>query len=64
MMFLRGFVSAGTGKGIWFAAIVSVVSIYHIYPTDYNTGDMDYDEACKMQLTPGVVHNFQKAVGV
>ena len=25
---------------------------------------MDYDEACKMHLTPGVVHNFPKAVGV
>ena len=25
---------------------------------------MDYDEACKMHLTPGVVHNFAKAVGV
>ena len=24
----------------------------------------DYDEACKMHLTPGVVHNFPKAVGV
>ena len=25
---------------------------------------MDYDEACIMHLTPGVVHNFLKAVGV
>ena len=25
---------------------------------------MDYDEACFMHLTPGVVHNFSKAVGV
>ena len=25
---------------------------------------MDYDEACLMHLTPGVVHNFPKAVGV
>ena len=24
----------------------------------------DYDEACKTHLTPGVVHNFPKAVGV
>ena len=24
---------------------------------------MDYDEACFMHLTPGVVHNFPKAVG-
>ena len=23
-----------------------------------------YDEACFMHLTPGVVHNFPKAVGV
>ena len=29
-----------------------------------HTGVMDYDEACKMHLTPGVVHNFPKAVGV
>ena len=27
-------------------------------------GRMDYDEACFMLLTPGVVHNFPKAVGV
>ena len=25
---------------------------------------MDYDEACFMHPTPGVVHNFPKAVGV
>ena len=25
---------------------------------------MDYDEACFMHLTPGVVHNFPKAMGV
>ena len=25
---------------------------------------MDYDEACFMHLTPGVVHTFPKAVGV
>ena len=29
-----------------------------------HTGVMDYDEACSMHLTPGVVHNFPKAVGV
>ena len=29
-----------------------------------HTGVTDYDEACKMHLTPGVVHNFPKAVGV
>ena len=29
-----------------------------------HTGVMDYDEACKVHLTPGVVHNFPKAVGV
>ena len=29
-----------------------------------HTGVMDYDEACFMHLTPGVVHNFLKAVGV
>ena len=29
-----------------------------------HTGVMDYDEACGMHLTPGVVHNFPKAVGV
>ena len=27
-----------------------------------HTGVMDYDEACCMHLTPGVVHNFPKAV--
>ena len=29
-----------------------------------HTGVMDYDEACFMHLTPGMVHNFLKAVGV
>ena len=29
-----------------------------------HTGVMDYDEACFMHITPGVVHNFPKAVGV
>ena len=29
-----------------------------------HTGVMDYDEACLMHLTPGVVHNFAKVVGV
>ena len=29
-----------------------------------HTGVMDYNEACIMHLTPGVVHNFPKAVGV
>ena len=29
-----------------------------------HTGVMDYDEACFMHLTPGVVHNFPKAMGV
>ena len=29
-----------------------------------HSGLMDYDEACKMHLTPGVVHNFLKAGGV
>ena len=27
-------------------------------------GDMDSDEACIMHLTPGVVHNSPKPVGV
>ena len=29
-----------------------------------HTGVMDYDEECIMHLTPGVVYNFPKAVGV
>ena len=33
-------------------------------PGSIHTGLMDYDEACFMHLTPGVVHNFPKAVGV
>ena len=37
-------------------------------PVRFRTGPhtriMDYDEACFMHLTPGVVHNFPKAVGV
>ena len=30
-------------------------------PARSHTGVMDYDDACFMHLTPGVVHNFQKA---
>ena len=33
-------------------------------PGPPHTGVMDYDEACMMHLTPGVDHNFPKAVGV
>ena len=29
-----------------------------------HTGVTDYDETCFMHLTPGVVYNFPKAVGV
>ena len=29
-----------------------------------HAGVMDHDEACFMHVTPGVVHNFPKAVGV
>ena len=28
-----------------------------------HTRGMDYEEACFMHLTPGVVHNFQKGCG-
>ena len=35
-----------------------------VSPVRAHTGVMDYDEACFMHLTPGVVHNFPKAVGV
>ena len=31
-------------------------------PVSYRV--MDYDEACFMHFTPGVVHNFPKALGV
>ena len=34
------------------------------FPTRSQIGVIDYDEACIMHLTPGVVHNFPKAVGV
>ena len=42
----------------------------HIYPMltglppRVHARVMDYDEACIMHLTRGVVHNFPKAVGV
>ena len=35
-----------------------------IFWSHSHTGVMDYDEVCIMHLTPGVVHNFPKAVGV
>ena len=50
-----------------------ILSDNHIRPRGGNqlvdklashTGVMAYDEACFMHLTPGVVHNFPKAVGV
>ena len=34
------------------------------FRTRSHTGVMDYDEACFMHLSPGVVHTFPKAVGV
>ena len=34
------------------------------FRTRSHTGVMDYDEARIMHLTPGVLHNFPKAVGV
>ena len=41
------------------------LSIYYSrFRARSHTGVMDYDEACFMHLTPGVVHNFPKAVGV
>ena len=39
------------------------MKILHFLRLSLN-GVMDYDEACFMHLTPGVVHNFPKAVGV
>ena len=33
-------------------------------PCHLYIGVMDYDEACFMHLTPGVVHDFPKVVGV
>ena len=39
-------------------------SQFFIHIRRSHTGFTDYDEACKMHLTPGVVHNFPKAVGV
>ena len=38
--------------------------IFNLTRRESHTGIMDYDQACKMHLTPGVVHNFPKAVGV
>ena len=39
-------------------------SMVYIIRARSHTGVMDYDEACFMHLTPGVVQNFPKAVGV
>ena len=33
-------------------------------PARSHTGVMDYDEACFLHLTPGVVHNFPESVGI
>ena len=38
--------------------------VFGLIPGRSHTGVMDYDEACFMHLSPGVVHNFPKAVGV
>ena len=35
-----------------------------LIPARSPTRVMDFDEAYKMNLTPGVVHNFPKTVGV
>ena len=42
---------------------VSLTNLFKSRARSHN-GVMDYDEACFMHLTPGVVHNFPKAVGV
>ena len=39
--------------------------VFLVWPQAWShSGVMDYDEACFMHLTPGVVHNVPKAVGV
>ena len=43
----------------WYAKHMLKISGFYAH-----TGVMDYDEACFMHLTPGVVRNFPKAVGV
>ena len=43
---------------------IAVALKHSIVGTGLIPGVMDYDEACFMHLTPGVVHNFPKAVGV
>ena len=44
--------------------ILAFINCYSVARARSHTGVMDYDEACFMHLTPGVVHNFPKAVGV
>ena len=51
-------------NSLW--SVKTEIMIGGFYPVNKrsHTGVMDYDEACFMHLTPGVVHNFPKAVGV
>ena len=49
---------------VWCFAVLYGGPLVTIFRARSHTGVMDYDEACFMQLTPRVVHNFPKAVGV
>ena len=65
-------VVAGANEGVWnggeLAQWYSTRPLIQRSPVQFrdrsHTGVMDYDESCFMHLTPGVVHNFPKAVGV
>ena len=46
------------------SSVVEHLSANQRSPVRFRARVMDYDEACFMHLTPGVVHNFPKAVGV
>ena len=68
-------VIAVRGEWVWMsltkASVLTTESHEHRHRRLYeslllvgNTGVMDSDETCVMHLTPGVVHNFPKAMDV
>ena len=48
----------------WYNTLSLIQMSPVLFQARSHTGVMDYDEACFMHITPGVVHNFPKAIGV
>ena len=61
---MRDFLGGKVGWGPCWVVLAMSSCFSHAMVFGHSNLVMDYDEACFMHLTPGVVHNFPKAVGV